>query len=107
MIHTNSTYRGKARIVYRRIGKVRKTKSVVQDFRANPDDPMIRVRIRDAETMEPVEANLIIDGVGKDNALFMGTDFIFSGTRAKELQIESNTPGYFLFVKGTFNCSIH
>lgn len=99
MIHSNSTFKGKVRIKYRRIGKIGVTQSVIQDFRASEDDPTIRVRIRDAETMEPVEANMIIDGVGKDNALFMGTDFMFSATRAKDLHIESNTPGYFLFVK--------
>lgn len=99
MIHTNSTYEGKAKIKFKRIGKVNKTLAVIQDFRANPEDNMIRVRIRDSETMEPVEANMIIDGVGQDNALFMGTDFIFSASRARELHIESNTAGYFLFVK--------
>jgi outer membrane protein OmpA-like peptidoglycan-associated protein len=99
LIHTNSTYEGRVRIKYNRIGKVGVTRSVIQDFRKNKDDEFIRVRIRDKETMEPIEANMIIDGVGKDNALFMGTDFIFSATRAKELHIESNTSGYFLFVK--------
>jgi outer membrane protein OmpA-like peptidoglycan-associated protein len=99
MIHTNSTFEGKVRVNYRRIGKISKTLSEIQDFRDNPDDAMIRVRIRDSETMEPVEANMIINGVGKDNALFMGTDFIFSATRAKDLHLESNTSGYFLFVK--------
>ncbi|UKN03535.1 OmpA family protein [Paracrocinitomix mangrovi] len=99
MIHTNSTFEGKAKIKWKRVGEISRTQAVIQDFRVKPDDPMIRVRIRDKETLEPVEANMIIDGVGKDNALFMGTDFIFSGTRARELHIESNTPGYFLFVK--------
>ncbi|MEZ4922783.1 MAG: OmpA family protein [Crocinitomicaceae bacterium] len=99
LVHTNSTYEGHVRIKYNRIGKIGVTKSKIQDFRANSEDHFIRVRIRDKETLEPVEANLIIDGVGQDNALFMGTDFIFSGTKAKELHIESNTPGYFLFVK--------
>ena len=102
MIHTNSTFEGKVRVKYRRIGKISRTLSVIQDFRDNEDDPMIRVRIRDKETLEPVEANMIIDGVGKDNALFLGTDFIFSASRAKELHIESNTPGYFLFVKDVY-----
>lgn len=102
MIHTNSTFEGKVHVKYKRIGKIARTKAVIQDFRDKEDDPMIRVRIRDKETMEPVEANLIIDGVGKDNALFLGTDFIFSGTKAKDLHIESNTPGYFLFMKDVF-----
>jgi outer membrane protein OmpA-like peptidoglycan-associated protein len=99
LIHTNSTYEGRVRVKYNRIGKIARTKSVIQDFRDNEKDSYIRIRIRDKETMEPIEANMIINGVGKDNALFMGTDFIFSATRAKELHIESNTAGYFLFVK--------
>ena len=100
MIHTNSTYTGKVRVKYKRIGKISTTASVLQDFRKDGDeDPFIRIRIRDKETLEPVEANMIINGVGKDNALFMGTDFVFPASRAKELHIESNTPGYFLFVK--------
>ena len=100
MIHTNSTYTGKVRVKYKRIGKISQTASVLQDFRSDSDDgSTIRIRIRDKETMEPIEANMIINGVGKDNALFMGTDFIFPASRAKDLHIESNTPGYFLFVK--------
>lgn len=99
MIHTNSTYEGKVRVRYKRIGKIKRTVSKIQDFRKSKDESMIRIRIRDKETMEPIEANMIVNGVGMDNALFMGTDFIFSGSRAKELHIESNTPGYFLFVK--------
>lgn len=99
MIHTNSTYEGKVRIKYNRIGKIKTTPIRIQDFRNNENESMIRIRIRDIETLEPVEANMIVNGVGMDNGLFMGTDFIFSGSRAKELHIESNTPGYFLFVK--------
>ena len=100
MIHTNSTYTGKVRVKYKRMGKISQTASVLQDFRSDSDDgSTIRIRIRDKETMEPIEANMIINGVGKDNALFMGTDFIFPASRAKDLHIESNTPGYFLFVK--------
>lgn len=99
LIHTNSTYTGKVRIRYKRTGKIAVTKSVVQDFRDNKDDRYIRVKIRDAETGEPVEANLIIEGVNRDNALFMGTDFIFSATRAKTLHVESNTQGYFLYAR--------
>ncbi len=99
MIHTNSTYTGKVRVKYNRIGKVAVTKSVIQDFRAKEDDRFIRVKIRDKDTGEPVEANLIINGVNRDNDLFMGTDFIFSASRAKTLHIESNTQGYFLYVR--------
>ena len=99
MIHTNSTYKGKVRVKYKRIGEISRTNSIIQDFRKTKDESQIRIRIRDKETMEPVEANMLINGVGKDNALFMGTDFIFSGSRAKDVHIESNTPGYFLFIK--------
>ncbi len=99
MIHTNSTYTGKVRVKYNRIGKVAVTKSVIQDFRAREDDRFIRVKIRDKDTGEPVEANLIINGVNRDNDLFMGTDFIFSASRAKTLHVESNTQGYFLYVR--------
>lgn len=99
MIHTNSTYEGKVRVRYKRIGKISRTTSVIQDFRKNKEGSFIRVRIRDKETMEPVEANMIVNGLGKDNALFMGTDFIFDAARARDLHFESNTPGYFLFVK--------
>jgi outer membrane protein OmpA-like peptidoglycan-associated protein len=100
MIHTNSTYTGKVRVKYRRIGEISTTPSVIQDFRKDEDNgSMIRIRIRDKETLEPVEANMIITGVGKDNALFMGTDFIFPASKVNDLHIESNTPGYFFFVK--------
>lgn len=99
MIHTNSTYTGKVRVRYNRIGTIGVTKSKVQDFRKNPDDNFIRLKIRDKETGEPVEANMIVSGVNMDNALFMGTDFVFSATSSKTLHIESNTQGYFIYVR--------
>ncbi|MFT4600696.1 MAG: outer membrane protein OmpA-like peptidoglycan-associated protein [Arenicella sp.] len=99
MIHTNSTYEGKVRIKYSRIGQISRTLSEIQDFREDKAGTFIRVRIRDKERMEPVEANMIVSGLGQDNALFLGTDFIFDAAKAKDLHFESNTPGYFLFVK--------
>ncbi|MFT5819056.1 MAG: hypothetical protein ACI8ZM_000278 [Crocinitomix sp.] len=99
MIHTNSTYKGRVTVNYRRIGKVSVTESVIQDYRTAKTDNFIRVRIRDKETGDPVEANMIISGVDKDNYLFLGTDFYFDATTAREMHIESNTQGYFLFVK--------
>jgi len=99
MIHTNSTYKGQVTVKYKRIGKLERTQSVVQDFRRNKTGKFLRVRIRDKETGEPVEANMIINGVKRDNDLFMGTDFLFDATTEKEMHIESNTKGYFLLVK--------
>jgi outer membrane protein OmpA-like peptidoglycan-associated protein len=99
LIHTNSTYTGNVRVRYNRVGTIAVTRSKVQDFRKNKDDHYVRLKIRDKETGEPVEANLIISGVNQDNALFMGTDFIFSSTSAKSLHVESNTQGYFIYVR--------
>ncbi|MCG8577560.1 MAG: OmpA family protein [Flavobacteriales bacterium] len=99
MIHTNSTYKGRIRVAYRRIGDVQKTTSVIQDYRDDPNDNFVRVKIRDADTGDPVEANIIFNGIRRDNDLFLGTDFIFSANLEKELFIESNTPGYFLYSK--------
>lgn len=97
LIHTNSTYTGKLRVRYNRIGQIAVTRSKVQDYRLNKNDHYIRLKIRDRETGEPVEANMTINGVDNDNALFMGTDFVFSATTAKALIIESNTQGYFIY----------
>jgi len=99
LIHTNSTYTGKVRVRYNRIGTVGVTRSKVQDFRKVKDEHFVRLKIRDKETGEPVEANLIISGVNQDNSLFMGTDFIFGATSAKALHVESNTHGYFIYVR--------
>lgn len=99
MIHTNSTYKGHVTVNYKRLGKVEITESVIQDYRTTKDGNFIRVRIRDKETGEPIEANMIISGVNRDNYLFLGTDFYFDATTAREMHIESNTQGYFLFVK--------
>ena len=71
MIHTNSTYKGRVTVKYRRVGKVSITKSEIQDYRTGTADHFIRVRIRDKETGDPVEANMIISGVKKDNYLFL------------------------------------
>lgn len=99
MIHTNSTYKGKITIKYNRIGDIPVAASVIQDFREDKSKKYIRVRIRDKETGDPVEANMIISGVGKNNYLFMGTDFYFDASNYREMHIETNTQGYFLFVK--------
>jgi len=99
LIHTNSTYTGKLRLSYNRIGNIGTTRSVVQDYRKEKGDHFIRLKIRDKETGEPVEANLTIRGVGHDNALFLGTDFVFSAGNIKTLRIESNTQGYFIYVR--------
>ena len=99
LIHTNSTYTGKLRVKYNRIGQVAVTRSTIQDYRTNKEDHFIRLKIRDKETGEPVEANLTISGVGRDNALFMGTDFVFSSSSAKSIHVESNTQGYFIYVR--------
>jgi outer membrane protein OmpA-like peptidoglycan-associated protein len=99
LIHTNSTYTGHVRVRYNRIGTIGSTASKVQDFRKNKDDHYVRLKIRDKETGEPVEANLVVSGVNQDNALFMGTDFIFTSTSAKTLHVESNTQGYFIYVR--------
>lgn len=99
LVHTNSTYKGRVDIRFKRNGKVTITESVLQDFSTGKTENKIRVRIRDKETGHPVEANMVISGVNKDNYLFLGTDFIFDATTAREMHIESNTQGYFLFSK--------
>lgn len=99
MIYTNSTYKGHVNVRYRRVGEIGVTQAVVQDFRTEKTDNYIRVKIRDKETGEPIEANMIISGVNRDNYLFLGTDFYFDATTAREMHIESNTQGYFLFSK--------
>lgn len=99
MIHTNSTYKGKITVKYNRIGEIAAEKSVLQDFRDEKESKYIRIRIRDKATGQPVEANMIISGVGKDNYLFLGTDFYFDASTHRTMHIETNTQGYFLFVK--------
>lgn len=100
MIHTNSTYEGKVRVNFRRMGEIERTLAILQDFRSSQGKGhSVRVKIRDAETNEPVESNLIIKGLNRDNDLFLGTDFLFTANFDKELYIESNTQGYFLFSK--------
>lgn len=102
LIHTNSTYTGKVRVRYNRIGVIGATVAKVQDFRKNKEDHYIRLKIRDKDTGEPVEANLTITGINLDNALLMGTDFIFSATSAKMIHVESNTQGYFIYSRDIF-----
>lgn len=99
MIHTNSTYKGRVNVQFRRIGNVAVTKSVIQDYRSPESKNFLRVKIRDRESGEPVAANMIITGVKKDNYLFLGTDFLFDACVQREMHIETNTQGYFLFSK--------
>ncbi len=99
MIHTNSTYKGKVNVRFQRKGEITRTVSTIQDFRKQKRSNYIRVKIRDKASGEPVEANMVISGVGRDNYLFLGTDFLFDASTAREMHIESNTQGYFLLVK--------
>ena len=84
VIHTNSTYKGKVRVAYRRIGKVERTASELQDFSDGRSPNKVRIKIRDGETGDPVEANMIVRGLKKDEYLFMETDFLFSATMEKD-----------------------
>ena len=97
LIHTKTKGNPSVILRYSRDGEVEETQSKIQDYRTDKDVPFIHVKIRDKETGEPIEANLAIDGINNEYAVYLGTDFFFDKTKTGEINVESNTKGYFVF----------
>lgn len=67
------------------------------DQRLNPTDHYIAILLRDAETGLPVRANLIVKETRQDNALYLGSDFIFSAMRRGKFVFSVDAEGYFFY----------
>ena len=99
LVHSSSKDKSSLILRYHRDGELEETQAYIQDYRSEEINKAIHIKIRDKETGEPVEANLAIDGMEQNNSLYLGTDFLFDALNVREIYIESNTQGYFLFSK--------
>ena len=102
LVHTRERSKSPLIIRYERNGELEETQAHIQDYRSDEKGKGVHIKIRDSETGQPIEANLAIDGMEENNALYLGTDFIFDPINSREIFIQSNTQGYFIFAK-TYN----
>lgn len=65
------------------------------DTRNDEFAPTLSISVRDAETDEPIVANLTIEGSKEINALYKGSDFFFNTTRTGKVVIKCDAEGYF------------
>ncbi|MEX1192849.1 MAG: OmpA family protein [Brumimicrobium sp.] len=66
-----------------------------QDNRTDITAPKLEIKLRDKATGLPVEGQLIIKESKTKNALYMGSDFLFTVKRRNKLKMNIDAPGYF------------
>ena len=71
----------------------------ILDLRNDEFAPSLSIFVRDAETNEPVIANLTIEGFKELSALFKGSDFYFNLSRSGKGSIKCDAEGYFFLDK--------
>jgi outer membrane protein OmpA-like peptidoglycan-associated protein len=57
--------------------------------------PKFTISLRDAQNGLPVHGQVVVKGTKKDNALYSGTDFIYSAYRKGTYELSIDAPGYF------------
>lgn len=73
-----------------------KTKLVKEvDVRVNTVKPVLNIKVRDAETGNPIVANIEVNGIKKLNALYNGSDFLFNIDKTGLIDVKCDAPGYF------------
>ena len=73
-----------------------KTKLVKElDARINAAKPVLNIKVRDAETGNPIIANIELNGIKKLNALYNGSDFLFDIDKSGLIDVKCDAPGYF------------
>lgn len=73
-----------------------KTKLVKEvDARINSIKPVLNIKVRDAETGNPIIANIEVNGIKKLNALYNGSDFLFNIDKSGLIDVRCDAPGYF------------
>jgi len=73
-----------------------KTKLVKEiDARINSIKPVLNIKVRDAETGNPIIANIEVNGIKKLNALYNGSDFLFNIDKSGLIDVKCDAPGYF------------
>jgi outer membrane protein OmpA-like peptidoglycan-associated protein len=57
--------------------------------------PVLTISLRDAKTGLPVRGQVVVKGTKKDNALYIGTDFLYSAYRKETFELSIDAHGYF------------
>jgi len=65
------------------------------DNRTDVTAPKLEIRLRDKRTGLPVKGQLIIKESKSKNAMYMGSDFLFTVKRRNNLKMNIDAPGYF------------
>lgn len=65
------------------------------DLRKDEFAPSLSILVRDAETKEPIIANLSIEGLKDLAALYKGSEFLFNPLRSGKAFIKCDAEGYF------------
>ena len=71
----------------------------IVDTRSDEFAPTLSIVVRDAESDEPILANLTVEGSKELNALYKGSDFFFNVTRSGKVMIRCDAEGYFFVDK--------
>ncbi|TNF47318.1 MAG: OmpA family protein [Bacteroidetes bacterium] len=76
-----------------------KSETKIIDMRDDEFAPTLTIEVRDAETREPIIANLTIEGSKDITALYKGSDFYFNISRSCKAFIKCDAEGYFFLDK--------
>lgn len=57
--------------------------------------PVLTISLRDAKSGLPVHGQVVVKGTKNDNALYRGTDFLYSAYRKGTYELSIDAPGYF------------
>lgn len=73
--------------------------SKIIDSRNDEFAPTLSIIVRDAETNDPINANITIDGVKDMAALYRGSDLYFNIFKNCKIQVKCDAEGYFFIDK--------
>lgn len=73
--------------------------SKIIDSRNDEFAPTLSIIVRDAETNDPINANITIEGVKDMAALYRGSDLYFNITKNCKIQLKCDAEGYFFVDK--------
>jgi len=97
LLHSREEHKKKVKIQYKLKGDFEETEEEIQDFRRVKTNIAFQIKIRDKYTHENVLSNITTKGIGYDNILFLGSNFIFDARNGRGQKIMVNAKGYFLY----------
>ncbi|TNE54494.1 MAG: OmpA family protein [Bacteroidetes bacterium] len=77
------------------IAAAEEAETKVVDQRTDLSKPIFKIMIRDAETGDPVIADIVINGLRSMSAFYSGSDFLFNVERSGKFSVQCDAEGYF------------